>query len=77
MQGTSPRVETDHEPWKLLLMESCRSVDLALEAFSNGRERYLDEWKALLAAADERFILHKVFVPENSLLGIIEVHWNA
>ena len=77
MQGTSPRVETYHEPWKLLLIESRRSVDLALEAFSNGRERYLDEWKALLAAADERFVLHKVFVPENSLLGIIEVHWNA
>ncbi|OAG01869.1 putative Sterigmatocystin 8-O-methyltransferase [Paraphaeosphaeria sporulosa] len=53
-----------------------RSVDLAIEAFSNGRERYLEEWKALLAAADERFVLHKVFVPEESLLGIIEVHWN-
>ncbi|KAH7076820.1 S-adenosyl-L-methionine-dependent methyltransferase [Paraphoma chrysanthemicola] len=54
-----------------------RSVDLALECFSNGRERYLDEWKALLAGADERFVLHKVFVPGDSLLGIIEVHWKA
>ncbi|KAF1953529.1 S-adenosyl-L-methionine-dependent methyltransferase [Byssothecium circinans] len=54
-----------------------RSVDLALECFSNGRERYLEEWKALLAAADERFVLHKVFVPKDSLLGIIEVHWKA
>ncbi|KAJ4371317.1 hypothetical protein N0V83_004534 [Neocucurbitaria cava] len=54
-----------------------RSVDLALECFSNGRERYLDEWKALLAAADERFVLHKVFVPKDSLLGIIEVHWKG
>ncbi|KAH7087025.1 S-adenosyl-L-methionine-dependent methyltransferase [Paraphoma chrysanthemicola] len=54
-----------------------RSVDLALECFSNGRERYLDEWKALLASADERFVLHKVYVPKDSLLGIIEVHWKA
>ena len=54
-----------------------RSVDLALEVFSHGRERYLDEWKALLAAADERFVLHGVFVPKESLLGIIEVHWEG
>jgi hypothetical protein len=73
----SPRDEADHETWKRLLREPHRSVDLALECFSNGRERYLDEWKALLAAADERFILHKVFVPKDSLLGIIEVHWEA
>ncbi|KAF2820840.1 putative Sterigmatocystin 8-O-methyltransferase [Ophiobolus disseminans] len=49
-----------------------KSVDLALEVFSHGRERYLDEWKALLTAADERFVLYKVFVPKESLLGIIE-----
>jgi hypothetical protein len=60
-----------------LLTDPHRSVDLALECFSNGRERYLDEWKALLAAADERFVLHQVFVPKDSLLGIIEVHWKA
>lgn len=53
-----------------------RAVDLALECFSNGRERYSDEWKALLAAADKRFVLHKVYVPKDSLLGILEVHWD-
>lgn len=51
-------------------------MDLALACFSNGRERYLDEWKALLAAADERFVLHHVHVPNDSLLGILEVHWD-
>jgi hypothetical protein len=54
-----------------------RSVDLALECFSNGRERYLDEWKALFATADERFVLHRVHVPKNNLLGILEVHWDV
>jgi hypothetical protein len=54
---------------KHLLLGSHRSVDLALECFSNGRERYIDEWKALLAAADERFVLHKVFVPKVLLFG--------
>jgi len=52
-------------------------VDLALECFTNGRERYLDEWKTLLAAADERFLLHQVHVPKESLLGILEVHWDV
>jgi hypothetical protein len=52
-------------------------VDLALECFSNGRERYLDEWNALLAVADERFVLSQVFVPKEDLLGVIEVHWKG
>jgi hypothetical protein len=73
----SLRVKIDHGAWKRLLTDPHRSVDLALECFSNGRERYLDEWKALLAAADERFVLHQVFVPKDSLLGVIEVHWKA
>lgn len=52
-------------------------MDLALECFSKGRERYLDEWKALLAATDKRFVLHQVYVPKDSLLGILEVHWDV
>lgn len=52
-------------------------MDLALECLNNGRERYLDEWKVLLAAADERFVLHQVYVPDESLLGILEVHWDV
>ncbi|VUC36746.1 unnamed protein product [Clonostachys rosea] len=52
-----------------------RGVDLALKCYTNGRQRYLDEWKALLAAADERFRLHQVFMPKDSLLAILEIHW--
>jgi hypothetical protein len=54
-----------------------RGVDMAIGTFFNGRERYLDEWTALLAAADDRFVLHKVHVPEDNLLGILEVHWKS
>ncbi|KAK2591049.1 hypothetical protein QQS21_011263 [Conoideocrella luteorostrata] len=54
-----------------------RAVDLSLKCYFNGRQRYLDEWKALLAAADERFILHRVFEPKGSLLVILEVHWDV
>lgn len=47
---------------------------MAIWTFFDGRERHLDEWKALLAAADDRFMLHKVHVPEDNALGILEVH---
>lgn len=50
---------------------------MSLKCFFNGRERYLDEWKALLAAADERFVLHRVFEPKDSSLGILEIHWDV
>ena len=50
---------------------------MSLKYFFNGRDRYLDEWKALLAAADERFVLHRVYVPKDSLLGIIEIYWDV
>lgn len=60
-----------------ILTEIHRAVDLALECFFNGRERYLDEWKALLAAADKRFVLHRVHVPKDNLLGILEIHWDV
>lgn len=52
-------------------------MDLAIKCFFNGRERYLDEWKALLAAADERFVLHQVHVPKNAVLGVLEIHWDV
>ncbi|KAI0179724.1 sterigmatocystin 8-O-methyltransferase [Hypoxylon sp. FL1284] len=54
-----------------------RAVDMSLKCFFNGGHRYLDEWKALLAAADERFVLHQVFEPKESLLGLLEVHWDV
>ncbi|KAL1851061.1 hypothetical protein Daus18300_012670 [Diaporthe australafricana] len=54
-----------------------RSVDMSLKNFFNGRERYLDEWKALLAAADDRFVLHQVHTPEHTVFSILEVHWDV
>lgn len=54
-----------------------RSVGMSLKCFFNSRDRYLDEWKALLAAADRRYVLHRVYVPEDSLLGIIEIYWDV
>ena len=50
---------------------------MALKFYFNSYDRHLDEWKALLAAADKRFVLHRVYVPENSMLGIIEIHWDV
>lgn len=50
---------------------------MSLKTFFNSRDRYLDDWKALLAAADERFVLHRVVQIEGSLLSMLEVHWDV
>lgn len=49
---------------------------MSLKNFFNGRERYLEEWKALFAAADGRFVLHRVLVPDHRL-SVLEVHWDV
>ncbi|KAI1120943.1 sterigmatocystin 8-O-methyltransferase [Nemania abortiva] len=54
-----------------------RSVDMALKFYFNSNERHLDEWKSLLAAADERFVLHKVYETMESQLSVLEVHWDV
>ncbi|KAI3317134.1 sterigmatocystin 8-O-methyltransferase [Xylariaceae sp. AK1471] len=54
-----------------------RSMDLNAGASFNGRNRYLHEWKALLAAADERFCLQRVIAPGRSLLSTLEIVWDA
>ena len=51
-------------------------MDLNMATFFNARERYLDEWNALLAAADERFVLRRVVKPEESLFSILEIVWD-
>lgn len=53
-----------------------RAIDMSLKTF-NTRERYLDDWKALLAAADERFVLQRVIQLKGSLLAMLEVHWDV
>lgn len=59
------------------LTELNRAIDMSLKAFFNTRERYLDDWKSLLAAADERFVLQRVVQLEGSLLAMLEVHWDV
>ncbi|KAI1111588.1 O-methyltransferase [Nemania sp. NC0429] len=54
-----------------------RSVDMALKFYFNSNERHLDEWKSLLAAADKRFVLHKVYETMESQLAVLEVHWDV
>lgn len=59
------------------LTELNRAIDMSLKTFFNTRERYLDDWKALLAAADERFVIEKVVQLEGSLLAMLEVQWDV
>ncbi len=48
-----------------------------MQGFFIARERNLQEWKALLAAADERFVLQRVIQQGRSSLAILEVVWGA
>jgi hypothetical protein len=54
-----------------------RAMDMVMAAIFNARERYLHEWKDLLAKADERFVLQRVHEPTHHGLGILEVEWVA
>lgn len=48
-----------------------------MQGFFNARERNLQEWKALLTAADERFVLQRVIQHGRSSLAILDVVWDA
>lgn len=50
---------------------------MALKFYFNSYDRHLDEWKALLAAADKRFVLHRVLENMDSNLSVLEVHWDV
>lgn len=41
----------------------------------NAKERGLDEWKSLFAAADKRFYLERVLPLRNSHLQVLELVW--
>lgn len=51
-------------------------MDMSMGALFNSRERYLHEWKGLLAEADERFVLRRVIEPNGYGLAILEIEWN-
>lgn len=43
----------------------------------NAKERSLDEWRALLEQADERFKFCEMYRPPGSNLAIVEAVWEA
>lgn len=54
-------------------MQAFRSFDLTMMAIANGRERDLEDWRALLASVDGRLTIAKVSQPAGSRMAIIEV----
>jgi SAM-dependent methyltransferase len=67
------------EPGQLPLWRDrdMRAIDIGMAAIFNARERYLYEWKDLLARADKRFVLQRVIEPEHRRLAILEIVWDA
>ena len=50
----------------------CRTMDLLQFVTVNGRERDLDDWKALFSQADSRFEFVRAWKPEKSHMWLIE-----
>ncbi|KZM20803.1 hypothetical protein ST47_g8046 [Ascochyta rabiei] len=50
-----------------------RMNDLLLHQFTNTSERALGEWKAIFAAASDRFCVERVYRNPNSVLSLIEL----
>ncbi|KAI6443378.1 hypothetical protein MCOR17_011415 [Pyricularia oryzae] len=48
-------------------------MDMGLIATMNGRERTLNEWKAMIKEADPRFLLTKVSQSPGSMLAVFEI----
>ncbi|KAI1371154.1 S-adenosyl-L-methionine-dependent methyltransferase [Hypoxylon crocopeplum] len=53
-----------------------RCHDLGMRALFNSQERDLQEWKALLAAADRRFVFQGISQVPRSALAVIEAIWD-
>lgn len=54
-----------------------RSMDLTMLELQNSRERELDDWEALFAAADRRFAWKGGKQPRGSRLWILEAVWEG
>ena len=52
-----------------------RKVDIMMMSLMNGKERELDQWKALFEQADPRFKWSGGIKPEGSRLWICIVTW--
>ncbi|KAI5928621.1 S-adenosyl-L-methionine-dependent methyltransferase [Camillea tinctor] len=57
--------------------QSPRAYDLLMRVVCNGKERSLDDWKRLFAAADPRYEIVGVRMPPQAKLSIIEVVWRG
>ncbi|KAK0666050.1 S-adenosyl-L-methionine-dependent methyltransferase [Cercophora samala] len=55
--------------------QDLRASDIHMANLFNGQERTAEEWEALIAHADSRFVVSRVVEPKGSALGIIEVCW--
>ena len=62
-------------PWAMDRFAS--AVDIGVFSAFNGRERTLQDWKNVIAGADERFALDKVHsLPENPY-SVLEIVWHG
>jgi hypothetical protein len=50
-------------------------MDLTMLEIGNAKERDLEEWKALFAEADARFVFKDLKQASGSRLSIIEITW--
>ncbi len=68
---------TLHEPGTLSACEERkrRWMDINMLVYFGSRERTLEDWRALLTAADPRFVLLNVKVAANQPNTILEVAW--
>jgi len=57
--------------------EKLRSMDLTMLELQNSRERELDDWAKLFAAADPRFDFMGGKQPAGSILWILEAVWKG
>ena len=55
----------------------CSNFDLSMKQLMNAKEREMDEWTALFAAADPGFKLKSVEVPEGSKLAVLQIVWEG
>lgn len=53
--------------------KAARSMDVEMMMVLNGKERGVEEWRELFAAADKGLKVRSVRVPEGSALGVFEV----
>ena len=50
---------------------------MVMKSFSNAKERDAEEWAALFAKADARFVFLGIRVPPGSKCAIIEAEWQT